>query len=55
METSIYLRFYIKKSKLNKKGLTPILMRVTMDSKRSEINIGRSVDPEKWKIRTNPK
>jgi len=52
METSIYLRFYIKKSKLNKKGLTPILMRVTMDGKRSEINIGRSVDAEKWNTKT---
>jgi len=52
METSIYLRFYIKKSKLNKKGLTPILMRVTMDGKRSEINIGRSVDAEKWNSKT---
>ena len=52
MEISIYLRFYIKKSKLNKKGLTPILMRITMDGKRSEINIGRSVDAEKWNTKT---
>lgn len=52
METSIYIRFYTKKSKLNRKGLTPILMRITMDGKRSEINIGRSVDAEKWNTKT---
>lgn len=52
METSIYLRFYIKKSKLNKKGLTPLLMRVTIDGSRSEINIGRSIDPIKWNAST---
>lgn len=52
METSIYLRLHIKKSKLNRKGLTPILMRITLDGKRSEINIGRNVDPAKWNSKT---
>lgn len=48
MEATIYLRFHIKKSKVNKKGQTPVLMRVTLDGKRSEIHIGRNVEPEKW-------
>ncbi|MEP6262668.1 MAG: site-specific integrase [Gillisia sp.] len=48
MDTTIYLRFYLKKSKTNSKGLTPVIMRVTLDGKRSEINIGRTVEPEKW-------
>ena len=48
MDTTIYLRFHIKKSKLNRKGLTPVMMRITMDKKRSEINIGRNVEPDKW-------
>tara|TARA_R100000789_G_scaffold86741_1_gene82990 strand:+ start:542 stop:1804 length:1263 start_codon:yes stop_codon:yes gene_type:complete len=52
METTIYLRFYIKKSKTNKKGLTPIIMRVTLKGKRSEINIGRNVEPNKWSATT---
>ena len=52
MDTSIYLRFHIKKSKLNRKGLTPVMMRVTMNKKRSEISIGRNVEPEKWNAKS---
>ncbi len=52
METTIYLRFHIKKSKTNRKGLTPVLMRVTLEGKRSEINIGRSVELDKWNAKT---
>ena len=52
METTIYLRFHIKKNKLNKKGLTPVIMRVTMNKKRSEINIGRNVEPDKWNAKS---
>ena len=50
METTIYLRFHIKKQKINKNGLTPVIMRVTLEGKRSEINIGRNVEPEKWNV-----
>ena len=42
MDTTIYLRFYLKKSKINRKGLTPVIMRITLERKRSEINIGRT-------------
>src|SRR5690606_37725398 len=52
METTIYLRFHIKKNKLNKKGLTPVIMRVTMNKKRSEINVGRNVEPDKWNAKS---
>lgn len=52
METTIYLRFHIKKSKINKKGVTPVMMRVTFLGKRSEINIGRNVEPDKWNAKT---
>src|SRR5690606_20750904 len=52
MDTTIYLRFYLKKSKINKKGLTPVIMRVTLERKRSEINIGRTVEPDKWNAKS---
>ncbi|MGA9326770.1 MAG: Arm DNA-binding domain-containing protein, partial [Salegentibacter sp.] len=52
MDTTIYLRFHIKKSKINRKGRTPVMMRVTLNSRRSEINIGRSVEPDKWNAQT---
>ena len=52
METTVYLRFHIKKSKTNRKGLSPIMMRVTFEGKRSEINIGRSVEPDKWNAKS---
>jgi len=52
MDTTIYLRFHIKKSKTNKKGLTPVMMRVTLEGKRSEINIGRNVEPDKWNAKS---
>ena len=52
METSIYLLFHIKKSKINRKGLTPVIMRVTSKGKRSEISIGRSVEPGKWNAKS---
>ena len=52
METTIYLRFHIKKQKINKNGLTPVIMRVTLEGKRSEINIGRNVEPEKWHVKS---
>lgn len=52
MDTTIYLRFHIKKSKINRKGLTPVMMRVTLEGKRSEINIGRNVEPDKWNAKS---
>lgn len=52
MKTIIYFRFHIKKSKTNRMGLSPIMMRVTFEGKRSEINIGRSVEPDKWNAKS---
>lgn len=40
--------FFIKKSKLLKNGEAPICMRITVNGKRAEIQIKRSVDVHKW-------
>lgn len=40
--------FFIKKSKLLKNGTAPIYMRVTVNGKRSEVSIKRSIIPKLW-------
>ncbi|WP_288955747.1 site-specific integrase [uncultured Polaribacter sp.] len=40
--------FFIKKSKLLKNGTAPIYLRVTINGKRSEISIKRSITPKLW-------
>lgn len=40
--------FFLKKSKLLKNGEAPICMRITVNGKRAEIQIKRSVEIEKW-------
>lgn len=45
--------FYIKKSKLLKDETAPIYMRVTVNGKRSEISIKRSVKPNLWDTTRN--
>lgn len=45
--------FFIKKSKLLKNETAPIYMRVTINGKRSEISIKRSVLPKSWDTTRN--
>ena len=45
--------FFIKKSKLLKDETAPIYMRVTVNGKRSEISIKRSVKPNLWDTARN--
>jgi hypothetical protein len=40
--------FYIKKAKLLKNGEAPICLRITVNGKRAEIQIKRSVEIDKW-------
>ena len=40
--------FFIKKSKLLKNGTAPIYLRITINGKRSEISIKRSISPNLW-------
>lgn len=40
--------FFIKKTKLLKNGEAPICLRITVNGKRAEIQIKRSVEPDKW-------
>ena len=40
--------FYIKKAKLLKNGEAPICLRITVNGKRAEIQVKRSVEIDKW-------
>ena len=45
---SYAILFYLKRSKLNKRGEAPIYMRITIDGLRAEASIHRSIKPEQW-------
>lgn len=40
--------FYIKRTKLLKNGEAPIFIRITVNQKREDIGLGRSIDPRLW-------
>lgn len=40
--------FYIRKTRTNKKGEAPVLMRLTVNGVRAETNIKKSINPELW-------
>ena len=48
MEHSMYISFQMKRSKINKKGLAPINMRITVDGKRVELSVNRQISPDNW-------
>lgn len=45
--------FFLKKSKLLKNGEAPICMRITINGKRAEVQIKRSIDVTKWNTQKN--
>ena len=40
--------FFIKRTKLLKNGEAPICLRITVNGKRAEVQIKRSVEVNKW-------
>lgn len=48
MNKTFNLLFYVKKSKINSVGESPIYLRITIDSKIAEISTKRTVKPTKW-------
>lgn len=45
---SIAVLFYVKRSKLNRQSKSPIFLRLTINGRRTEISINRSVQPDLW-------
>jgi Arm domain-containing DNA-binding protein len=48
MKNSFSFLFYVKKSKENLQGKSPIYLRITLNGKRAEISISRSIEANKW-------
>lgn len=48
LEKNFSLLFYLKKPKNNKKGSTPVYLRITVNGVRKEIATGRCCEPERW-------
>ena len=40
--------FYIRRTKLNRNGEAPVMMRITVNSVRADVAIKRSIPPELW-------
>ncbi|TVZ25497.1 site-specific recombinase XerD [Gillisia sp. Hel_I_86] len=52
MDTYPHVTFYTRKSRSNKSHGSDIYLRVTVNSKRSDMSVGRKVDPLKWNIKS---
>ncbi len=48
MNNSFSTLFYPKGNDVDKNGLAPLYMRITVDGKRSELSVKRKINPEKW-------
>ncbi len=48
MNKTFGLLFYLKKSKVDAQGKSPIYMRITVDGKRTEISSKRTIESERW-------
>ncbi|WP_010227393.1 site-specific integrase [Gillisia marina] len=48
MQDLLSILFFIKRNKVDKKGLVPIYMRITYSGKRVEISTMRKIEPSRW-------
>lgn len=48
MKTDFSIHFHLVNSKINRRGLAPIYLRLTVDNKRTEYSISRRIDPKFW-------
>jgi hypothetical protein len=50
MKTTLSILFYLKRAKVNPKGLVPIFQRITVNGKRIDKSTGKYIDPLKWSV-----
>lgn len=48
MNATVYILFYIKRTKTNKEGHSPIYVRVTIQSRRFEFSTNKFIHSDKW-------
>ena len=53
MNTSVKLMYWLNKSKMNKKGLAPIFLRITSNKNRKEISTGIYISIRDWDSKKN--
>lgn len=53
MKTTISVLFYLKRAKVNAKGLVPIFQRITIEGKRIDWSTGKYIQADKWSVEGN--
>ncbi|WP_396192202.1 Arm DNA-binding domain-containing protein [Flavobacterium sp.] len=53
MKTTISVLFYLKRAKVNAKGLVPIFQRITIEGKRIDWSTGKYIQANKWSVEGN--
>lgn len=53
MKATISILFYLKRAKVNSKGLVPIFQRITVDGKRIDWSTGKYIQADKWSVEGN--
>jgi putative transposase len=51
--TTFCLLFYIRRTKLNRNGEAPIMMRITVNGVRVDASVKKTIFPEFWSVDTN--
>ena len=53
LNQTLSILFWLNKAKTNSKGLSPIWVRITIDSKRVECSTSKQIHPQHWDAKTN--
>jgi len=48
MQYDLSILFFLKKGQVDKKGLIPIYLRITVNGERAEISTNRKIEVSKW-------
>ena len=47
MANNVSILFWLKTSRINKKGVAPLMLRITYNQQRKEFSTGFSIEPSK--------
>ena len=51
MKFELNVLFSLKRSKINKAGMVPVYLRITVNGERSELSVNRNIAPKRWDAR----
>jgi len=52
MENNMKLLFWLYRSKMNRKGLSPLFMRITINGSKTEVSTGLHLTGKQWNVKT---